>query len=509
MEGATSEEHRRGATAATATLRIELESPLPRALPVGDSTAIFCAGVCFDREQEVELELMVNGVRHRPAASGMPRPDVLAADGDPRSYRSGWWSTVQITAPATPGAVELRAAVRRSGGPEAVVPLGSIPVLAPAPPPATPAVTEDTIAVCMATYNPDPALFAIQVQSLLDQTDERWVCLVSDDCSEDHHFAQITQVVGRDPRFVVSRSDRRLGFYRNFERALQLVPDRVELIALCDQDDRWDPRKLEVLRAQLGDAQLVYSDQRLVAAGGRVLRETMWKGRRNNYTNLASLLIANTITGASTLFRRQVAELALPFPDTPGLQFHDHWLALVALASGGIAYVDRPLYDYVQHAGAIFGEVTSDGARLRAPWWRRGRGGPHSPRGRSPRGRSRGWRAAYFCGYLAREVQAQALLARCSSKLAPTKRRALEHYIDSQRSALSFAWLVLRPLRALTGRNETLGTELELAPGILWRWLIVICAKLSEVSHRRSCDATFPDPLDFEQQRLRRWRART
>ena len=38
------------------------------------------------------------------------------------------------------------------------------------------------------------------------------------------------------------------------------------------------------------------------------------------------MLVANTITGAATLFRREVAELALPFPDTPGLPFHDHWL---------------------------------------------------------------------------------------------------------------------------------------------------------------------------------------
>ena len=113
-----------------------------------------------------------------------------------------------------------------------------------------------------------------------------------------------------------------------------MAPAEAELLALCDQDDRWYPEKLATLRARLGDAQLVYSDQRLVDARGQVLRDTLWRGRRNNHTDLASLLIANTITGAATLFRREVADLALPFPDTPGLQFHDHWLALVALAPG-------------------------------------------------------------------------------------------------------------------------------------------------------------------------------
>src|SRR5207248_10245457 len=161
-----------------------------------------------------------------------------------------------------------------------------------------------------------------------------------------------------DPRFFVSRSEVRLGFYRNFELVLHMLPDGASLVALCDQDDSWHPDKLEGLRAELGSAQLVYSDQRLVTAEGDVLRETLWRGRSNNHTNLASLLIANTITGAASLMRRDAVARALPFPETNGYKFHDHWLSLVALASGRISYVDRPLYDYVQHPGAVFGDVS-------------------------------------------------------------------------------------------------------------------------------------------------------
>ena len=348
---------------------------------------------------------------------------------------------------------------------------------------------DEAIAICLGTYNPDPELFGIQVESLRAQSDGRWLCLISDDCSDDRHFEAIRARVADDPRFVISRSERRLGFYRNFERALGLVPAGVELIALCDQDDRWHPGKLARLRTGLGDGQMVYSDQRLVDRAGGVLRTTMWQGRRNNHTNLASLLIANTITGASTLMRREVADLALPFPDTPGLQFHDHWLALVALASGQVRYVGEPLYDYVQHAGAVFGEVTSSDAR---PARRRA-------------SRERRWRAAYFCGWLGRAVQAQTLLARCSERLTPAKRRALERFIATDRSPVAFAWLLLRPLRRLFGATETLGSELDLVPGLVWRRLIGLCARCSR---RPRCDATYPNPLDFEQQRLRRWRAR-
>ncbi len=118
------------------------------------------------------------------------------------------------------------------------------------------------------------------------------------------------------------------------------------------------------------------------------------------------MLVANSITGAATLFRREVAELALPFPDTPGLQFHDHWLGLVALAAGDIAYVDRPLYDYVQHAGAVFGEVSR---RAGAPAGGCCAAGAARTSSATP----------------AREVQAQTLLVRCGPAHR-RKRRALE-----------------------------------------------------------------------------------
>ena len=96
----------------------------------------------------------------------------------------------------------------------------------------------------------------------------------------------------------------------------------------------WHPDKLASLVAGLGGAQLVYSDQRLVTADGGLISETYWSSRRNNHTNFASLLIANTVTGAASLFRRGVLERALPFPEVPGEQYHDHWLALVAMAIG-------------------------------------------------------------------------------------------------------------------------------------------------------------------------------
>jgi glycosyltransferase involved in cell wall biosynthesis len=280
-----------------------------------------------------------------------------------------------------------------------------------------------------------------------------------------------------------------------------LIPKEAEFAALCDHDDRWFPDKLEALRAAIGGAQLVFSDQRLVDARGRVLADTFWDGRRNNYTNLTSMMIANTITGSASLIRRDLLRYALPFPDIPGWQFHDHWLALVALASGGVAYVDRPLYDYVQHEGAVLGALL-----VRPPDVdeKRPRVGPRT----RLRETVLAWRADHFCGYLQTEVQAQILLARCDRRLTWRKRLALRRMLWNARSPIGLAWLAVRPLRRLVGRNETLGGEAQLVRGILWRHLIALRSIRRERPGRSAPDASAPlcGAYSPDLKRLRRWR---
>ena len=286
------------------------------------------------------------------------------------------------------------------------------------------------VAIAMATFDPDPELFRDQVESIRAQTIDDWICVVSDDCTPPQAFERMRSVLEGDRRFVLSRSDRRLGFYLNFERALALVRSAAPYVALADQDDRWYPDKLETLLESLGDAQLVYSDQRVVDTGGRVVAEGYWTDqRRNNYTNLASLLIANTVTGAASLFRGELLDVALPFPEPPGDQFHDHWVGLVALSTGRIAYVDRPLYDYVQHEGAALGHVAANAGVGRGVFVRRLLRGQWT-------GLVSGWRAAYFLAYCRLRLLAEVLLMRCD---------------DAMRSPLETDAPPLRSQRALSG----------------------------------------------------------
>jgi glycosyltransferase involved in cell wall biosynthesis len=458
---------------------VNLESSLPERFPADAATALFCSGTADDRGRPVRaLELVVNGAAHALDAVRMPRFDMACR-------RSGFWGVIPFRAPDTPGKVELRAVTER--GAQA---LGSIEIVAA--PASVRCSRPGLIAICMGTFDPDPDLLRTQLESLRGQTDTNWTCVISDDHSDPERYAQLERLVGGDERFSISRAERQVGFYNNFERALRLAPPAAELIALCDQDDVWHPDKLAVLRAALGSAALVYSDLRLVEPSGRVLRDTLWRGRRNNFTNMASLLLANTVTGAAALFRREVAELALPFPDTPGIDFHDHWIALVALARGQLRYVEAPLYDYVQHKQAVLGKVAGEARARRRP--------------RAPRVRS--WRAAYFVGFVPGRIRALTLLLRCAATLTPAKRRALEWYLATESSPLALGWLVLRPLLALLGRTETLASEWELVPGLVWRRVAALTAS-RWWPRRLALDTRLPNAHEFEYRRQRRWRART
>jgi glycosyltransferase involved in cell wall biosynthesis len=498
-------------------LEIALDRPLPTVMAVGPATAVFCVGSCFHRHHPIiDLAIVVDGLRHRPTAARMPRLDrfrelhptlppdgATAAERDPdspldpelRSYRSGFWATVPIGPREQPGTLELSLEARLADGTAQRAALGTIQVV-DRPETASRVRLSDTagrplIAICMATFNPDAELFRAQVESIRAQTYPNWVCLVSDDCSEPERFEAIQDTIAGDERFLLSRAESHLSFYRNFERALTLVPREAELVALSDHDDRWYPDKLEALADAIGSAQLAFSDVRRVDAGGHVRAETLWEGRRINHSNLASLLISNTIVGASCMFRREVIEYAVPFPSGPGWDFHDHWLALVAMALGEVAYVDRPLYDYVQHPRAILGRTASTTA-----------------------GRSRGrflerWRSAYFWLYRQREFHARVLLARCGAELVPRKRRALRLMVAAESSPVAFAWLAARPLRALLGRDETLLVEPTLVRGILWRHLLALLTRRRERPGSREADARFPRfAPDNLGRRQRRWLAR-
>jgi hypothetical protein len=449
--------------ALAAGLHVQLDAPLPTELAVGSGTAVFVCGTCFSPGARIaRLALTVDGAEQPVMAHGMPRLDVLRALEEPASYRSGFWGLATVGRRAGPEPCVLGLRAQLEGGGETAVELARIPLAAPVAPlsPAAPGV-----AICMAAHEPPLDLFRRQVESIRAQTHGDWLCVVSDDCSSPARFAAMQEVLGGDPRFLLDRSPGRLGFYRNFERALALAPAAARFVAMADQDDVWHPDKLAVLLADIGDARLVYSDARIIRADGEVIAETYWGTRANDHEDLLSLLVANAVTGAASLFPRALLDDALPFPPAQFAHFHDHWIGLCALALGEVRFVDRPLYDYVQHRGATLGHEAAN----RMPALRSRLGALR----RDPRERVRRWRMHYFVDACRLMQFATVLRLRCGDRMSAGKRRTLERFLQADRSPLPLATLGARGARELAARRPaTLGAEWLLLHAFAWRRLL-------------------------------------
>jgi glycosyltransferase involved in cell wall biosynthesis len=441
-------------------LSVWLRAPAGPTPAVGAGTATFVHGAALHRERRVRrIELAAAGAPAAAMATGMPSPTLATEVGSATAARAIFWGIVPVG--RATGRVELELIAELEGGDRARVGLGPAADDAPAPPAASPA--DAPVVICMATYEPPADLLERQLDSLRAQTHTEWVCVISDDASSDEAYARLERLTADDARFVVSRAAERGGAYANFARALAMVPASAEHVALADQDDRWYESKLETLLGALGDARMVFSDMRLTAPDGTLISDTYWTRRVPNHDNYASLLLGNSVTGAAALFRRDLLDHALPLPPRVGNLYHDHWLALVAASTGRIAYVDRPLYDYVQHPRAVIGHSGANVGVVGGGLLRR----LAALRGRPP-GRLRGeWRRIYFAEYCRMALTAATLEQRLGPALGGDRRRVLRRALALDRSLAAVAWLAARQARRLA-RDDTGGSEAGLLRGLAW-----------------------------------------
>ena len=161
------------------------------------------------------------------------------------------------------------------------------------------------------------------------------------------------------------------------------------------------------------------------------------------------------------MLRREVLDYALPFPQELPEQRHDHWLATVAMARGDIAYVPRPLYEYVQHADAALGHTRANqgaGSSTLAERMETMKKGSVLD----------GWGLVHYQHYRRLVLAATVLDLRFSDQLAKDRRKAIDRVLGSD-SLRGMAWFAARAGRArFGGATETMQRDSNLARSIAW-----------------------------------------
>ena len=200
--------------------------------------------------------------------------------------------------------------------------------------------------VALAAYN-GGTYIRQQLESILSQLGPDDEVIVSDDGSTDDTRTIVSGLAAADPRIRLTDGPGK-GLIRNFEHALSLCGG--EIIFLCDQDDVWLPGKVAACTAALESpgVWLVLHDAHIVDGEQNRLHDSFfeWRGVRGGvFRNL----IKNSFIGCCMAFRRELLDVALPFPD--GIPMHDQWLGMLAQKRGKVVLLKQPLLDYRRHGG--------------------------------------------------------------------------------------------------------------------------------------------------------------
>lgn len=230
---------------------------------------------------------------------------------------------------------------------------------------------QQKISVALCTYNGERFL-SRQLASMQQQTRPPDELVVCDDHSTDTTI-EILQNFAASAGFPVriTQNEHNLGVAANFERAIQLCQG--DLIALSDQDDIWDPMRLERSQQEFiahPGVGLVFSDADIMddqdqSTGVRLWLNFGFEGERKqrllegDYTVLAK---NRFVTGATLMLRSRLRENCLPVGSG---WLHDEWIAATAAAVADLMPIDLPLIRYRQHASQQVGLSPSPSFRER------------------------------------------------------------------------------------------------------------------------------------------------
>ena len=306
----------------------------PSRVAVGRGSAFVLGGYCYHPGAPHALAGGPGG-RSPPGGEAVPdappgrvRPPRRADDpARPHAFRSGFVAMPTLEAQQSAEQVAVSLVLTLARGEETVDPgraddARAAPRAGPPRPPGRGSGDRPgpRIAICMATYNPPGELLRRQLDSIRAQTHGNWICLISDDCSEPAAL-----------RAAASARSRATGASCSHAASAGSAST-----ATSSARSRWRrPRRTSSRSATRttagiptsssgcwrGWAPASSSPTATPAWSSRTARcsiATYWSERRNNHTNFASLLLANSVTGAASLFRRELLDDVLPFPPRAG-----------------------------------------------------------------------------------------------------------------------------------------------------------------------------------------------
>jgi glycosyltransferase involved in cell wall biosynthesis len=201
----------------------------------------------------------------------------------------------------------------------------------------------------MATYNGEKYI-KTQLKSILCQIGNEDELIISDDSSTDDTLAIIENL--NDVRIKLYKNGKYHSPIYNFENSLSKAKN--DIIILADQDDEWLPGRIDEIIEIFNNQpkiSLIVNKCNIIDQAGNIIRNSHFAD--SNPVNHSFLwnLLKNPYLGCCMAFRKNVLDLALPFPKK--IAMHDIWIGLIAQLNGKCIYHDKALVNYRRHGNNV------------------------------------------------------------------------------------------------------------------------------------------------------------
>ncbi|MCQ2344592.1 MAG: glycosyltransferase family 2 protein [Paludibacteraceae bacterium] len=209
-----------------------------------------------------------------------------------------------------------------------------------------------------------------QIESIANQTFGDWLLTVRDDGSQDDTVQRLESWQNRlGERMRIMPSEGNVGVVRSFE--LLLGFSKGDYVMMCDQDDVWLPRKVEMTLEMMkeeekknsGKAVAVFTSINLV--DGELKPKGMTFFEQNHFDfpfakTFNNICVCNCVAGCTMMLNRNALRVALPFAES--VPAHDWWVAAKVARNGILSVLETPTMLYRLHGNNVCGaDVMEDG----------------------------------------------------------------------------------------------------------------------------------------------------
>lgn len=216
------------------------------------------------------------------------------------------------------------------------------------------------VEVLLATFNGEKYLTE-QLDSLLAQRGVRLSMLVSDDGSSDETLTILRSYIHLFPEFRILDGPKK-GPQENYFYLLSHASG--EFVALCDQDDVWEPDHLanSLARLKLGVPSVTFSAVREFTTD-QASGSTIWP-KKIKINSIKNILFENPARGCTIVMNKSFLDIAMSEVPKNSIM-HDWWIVLVAMSYKCLTASAMPEVRYRIHENNVVGPTPSARTKFR------------------------------------------------------------------------------------------------------------------------------------------------